>query len=124
MSIYQLWLNAKKAERLVVNVRRGFEDMMVAEFGIPEDFECTKNINIDDLKIQIVGRMNKVVNSDKLLELAAEHGLSDHLETLFRWKPEVSVAAWKNADVSITAPLADAITTTSSRPTFKITVKE
>jgi hypothetical protein len=124
MSIYQAWLNAKEAEKLVVSVRRGLEDQMFKEFGIPEDFEGTKNFAIDELEIQIVGRKDKKVNSDKLQDLAAEHGLSDHLPTLFRWKPEVNAAAWKNADAAITTPLLDAITTTTGRPTFKITVKE
>lgn len=124
MSVYLAWINAKKAEELAIGVRRGLEDQMVAEFGLPEDFEGTKNFAIDDLEVKIVGRKDKKVNSDKLQDLAAEHGLSDHLPTLFRWKPEVNAAAWKNADASITTPLLGAITTTTGRPTFKITVKE
>jgi hypothetical protein len=124
MSIYVAWINAKKAEELAISVRRGLEDQMVEEFGLPDDFEGTKNFSVDDLEVKIVGRKDKKVNSDKLQDLAAEHGLSDHLPTLFRWKPEVNAAAWKNADESITAPLLDAITTTTGRPTFKITVKE
>ena len=124
MSVYVAWMNAKKAEELAISVRRGLEDQMVEEFGLPEDFEGTKNFAVDDLEVKIVGRKDKKVNSDKLQDLAAEHGLSDHLPTLFRWKPEVNAAAWKNADAAITTPLLDAITTTTGRPTFKITVKE
>ena len=47
------------------------------------------------------------VNSDKLQELAAEHGLTDHLPSLFRWKPEINMTVWKAADASITTPLLD-----------------
>lgn len=124
MSIYEQWLEAKERERVAIADRRGFEDLMVKEYAIPENFDGTRNFNFDQFEIKIEGRITKKVDSEKLQDLAAEHGLSDHLPTLFRWKPEVNAAAWKNADASITAPLLDAITSTSNRPTFKITVKE
>jgi hypothetical protein len=97
---------------------------MVKEFAIPENLDGTKTFHFDDLEIKIEGRITKKVDSDKLQDLAAEHGLTNHLQTLFRWKPEIAAAAWKKADPSITTPLLDAITSTSGRPTFKITVKE
>jgi len=65
--------------------------------------------------------LNRKIDSGKLQDLAAEHGLSDHLSTLFRWKPELDMKSWRNADESITKPLLDAITTTPSRPSFAIT---
>ena len=55
-------------------------------------------------------------------ELAAEHGLTDHLSTLFRWKPEINMAIWKAADESITKPLAAAITAKPGRPSFTIDI--
>jgi hypothetical protein len=64
------------------------------------------------------------VDSEKLQELAAEAGLTDHLSTLFRWKPEIEMKAWKATDPSITSALADAITVTPGRPSFTITIKE
>ena len=67
--------------------------------------------------------MNRKVDSDKLQELAAENGLTEHLSTLFRWKPDIDAKAWKAADESITRPLMGAITTTPSRASFVI-IKE
>ena len=124
MSLYAQWLEAKERERIAVEDRRGFEDLMVKEFAIPENFDGTRNIEFDNIEIKIEGRITKKVDSDKLQDLAAEHGLTNHLQTLFRWKPEIIAAAWKKSDPSITTPLLDAITSTSGRPTFKITVKE
>ena len=43
-------------------------------------------------------------------ELAAEFGLTEHLASLFRWKPEINMAVWKATDEAITKPLAAAIT--------------
>jgi hypothetical protein len=125
MSLYQAWLNAKQTEETAVKVRRDLEDQMVKEFNVAPTMEGTKNITTSDgFLVKIVGRMTRKVNAERLQELAAEHGLSDHLASLFRWKPEINSDQWESADPSITTPLLDAITTTSGRPTFKIIVKE
>ena len=125
MSLYQAWLNAKHTEETAVKVRRDLEDQMVKEFNVSETLDGTKNITTSDgYLIKVVGRMTRKINAEKLQELAEEHGLSDHLSSLFRWKPEINSEQWAAADSSITTPLLDAITTTSGRPTFKITIKE
>jgi len=54
-------------------------------------------------------------------EIAAEAGLTEHLSSLFRWKPEINMSAWKNADEKITTPLLGGITTTPGRASFTIT---
>ena len=125
MSLYQAWLNAKQTEETAVKVRRDLEDQMVKDFNVSETLDGTKNITTSDgYLIKVIGRMTRKVNAEKLQELAEEHGLSDHLSSLFRWKPEINSEQWAAADSSITSPLLDAITTTSGRPTFKITIKE
>jgi hypothetical protein len=125
MSVYQAWLNAKQTEETAVKVRRDLEDQMVKDFQISSTLDGTKNITTSDgFIIKIVGRMNRKINAEKLQELAEEHGLSDHLSSLFRWKPEINSDQWAAADPSITQPLLDAITTTAGRPTFKIIIKE
>ena len=121
VSLYQQWLNAKQIEAAAVKTRRDIEDQLVKQFQIPEGLEGTKNIEAEQYKIKIEGRINRKVNSDKLQELAAEHGLTDHLASLFRWKPEINMTVWKAADTSITTPLLDAITATPGRPSFTIT---
>ena len=120
----QLWIEAKAAEAAAIKQRREMEDKLVKQFDIPENLDGAKNIDADAYKIKIEGRINRKVNADKLQELAAEHGLTDHLSSLFRWKPEIAMTAWKAADSAITTPLLDAITATPGRPSFTITVKD
>jgi len=124
MTIYQDWIEAKAAEAMAIKQRRAIEDIMVKSFEVAEDFEGTKNIEAETFKIKIEGRINRKVNADKLQEIAAEHGLTDHLSSLFRWKPEIAMTAWKAADKAITTPLLDAITATPGRPSFTITAKD
>jgi len=120
-SIYQQWLNAKAIETAAIKTRRDLEDAMVKTFGVAETLEGTLNFDADTYKVKIEGRINRKINADKLQELAAEHGLSDHLASLFRWKPEINAFAWKAAKPEITTPLLDAITATPGRPSFTIT---
>jgi hypothetical protein len=121
MTIYQQWLDAKKAEKDAVAMRRDLEDQMIDSIGVPPDLDGTMNADADGYKIKITGRMNRKVDSDTIQDIAAEHDLTEHLSSLFRWKPEISMAAWKAADDSITRPLLGGITTTPGRPSFTIT---
>lgn len=121
MSIYQRWIDAKEAEKAAIELRRAIEDELVMDLDIAKTLDDTQNIEADGYKVKVVGRLDRKVNSDKLQDLAAEHGLTQHLSSLFRWKPQVNVSAWESADPLITAPLQDAITTTNGRPSFTIT---
>jgi hypothetical protein len=121
MTLYQQWLDAKAEEKKAMDERRSIEDQLVAELGIAKTLDGTQNVESDGFKIKIVGRLDRKVNSDKLQDLAAEYGLTEHLSSLFRWKPEINASAWKSADPRITEPLQDAITTTNGRPSFTIT---
>jgi hypothetical protein len=123
-SIYQQWLNAKAIETAAIKTRRDLEDAMVKSLGIAENLDGTVNVDADIYKVKIEGRINRRVNADKLQELAAENGLTEHLASLFRWKPEINAAAWKAAKPEITKPLLDAITATPGRPSFTITYKD
>ena len=123
-SIYQQWLNAKAIETAAIKTRRDLEDAMVKSLGIAENLDGTVNVDADIYKVKIEGRINRRVNADKLQELAAENGLTEHLASLFRWKPGINAAAWKAAKPEITKPLLDAITATPGRPSFTITYKD
>ena len=120
MNLYQQWLDAKEDEKAAIELRRSIEDQLVVALGIEKTLDGTQNIDADGYKVKVVGRLDRKVNSDKLQDLAAEFGLTQHLSSLFRWKPEVNASAWKSADVSITEVLQDAITTTNGRPSFTI----
>ena len=118
------WTLAKKAESEAVEARRQAEDVMLKRLGIDPSFDGTENYEIGRYKVKIVGRLNRKIDADKLQEIARDNGLTDHLSALFRWKPDINVAAWKATDESITRVLLDAITTTAGRPSFTITTKE
>lgn len=119
-----MWLAAKDAEREAVEDRRRIEDRIKSLVGVAENLEGTETVDPDRYTIKIVGRIDRKVDSDKLQELAAEFGLTDHLSSLFRWKPEINMAVWKATDEAITKPLAAAITAKPGRPSFTITSKE
>jgi hypothetical protein len=118
------WLRHKTDEEKSTTERRKIEDQMVKLLAIAENFEGTETAEPEGFVVKISGRIDRKVDGDKLQALAAEAGLSDHLATLFRWKPELNMAVWKTTDQAITKPLADAITAKPGRASFKITIKE
>ena len=120
-TFYQRWLDAKKLEGVAIKERRELEDLMVKEFAIPKDLNTTINREAEGYKVKIEGRINQKIDADKLQLLAAEAGLSEHLSSLFRWKPEINAKVWNAAADAVTAPLLGAITSTPGRPTFSIT---
>jgi hypothetical protein len=121
MSLYQRWLDAKKMEALAVAERRELEDQMAAQFALPKDLDGTVKVEENGYIIRMEGRISKKIDADKLQLLAAEAGLSEHLSSLFRWKPEINAKAWGAAADAVTQPLLGAITSTPGRPTFTIT---
>jgi hypothetical protein len=119
-----MWLVSKKQEEDATADRRDIEDHIKKLAAIAENLEGTETVEPGRFEIKIVGRIDRKVDGDKVQELAAEFGLTDHLAKLFRWKPEINMAIWKAADESITKPLAGAITAKPGRPSFKIIPKE
>lgn len=114
------WLEAKEAERVAIEKRRDLEDAMRKAASIRDDVEGTETLALEGFRVKVVGRIDRKVDADKVQELAAEHGLTDHLSKLFRWKPEINMAIWKSTDEAITKPLAAAITAKPGRPSFTI----
>lgn len=115
------WVQAKEAEKIAQDERRSLEDKMVALINVAEDFEGTQNAEAGSYKIKLTGRLNYRIDANRLQDVAAEHGLSDYLSSLFRWRPEINAKSWKAAEAGITRPLLEAITTTPGRPSFAIT---
>jgi len=116
------WMEAKRVEEEAARVRRDLEDEIVRSLNVSPALEGTSRYESDGYDIRIVGRIDRKVDSDLVQQIAAEHGLSAHLSSLFRWKPEINAAAWKAADESITKPLMAAITAKPGRPSFKISI--
>lgn len=116
----EAWMQAKEDERGATERRREIEDQIRALANIADDSEGVQNVDAGAWKVKVTCRLDRKVDSDKLQDIAAEHGLSDHLSTLFRWKPEINAKAWDRADPAITTALAGAITTKPGRPSFAI----
>ena len=119
-----LWLDAKAREASATEERRAIEDRIKEIVRLPDDLDGDETVERDGYVIKMVGRIDRKVNSEQLQELAAEAGLTDHLSSLFRWKPELNMGVWKNTDESITGALAPAITAKPGRASFSITTKE
>jgi len=115
------WLALKETERQATEARREIEDQLIGLVNSKPDGSATTKF--DGVTIKVTTRLNRRIDGDLLQDLATEHGLTDHLGTLFRWKPDLNLAAWKAADPSITDPLLDAITTSEGRPSFNITTE-
>jgi hypothetical protein len=122
--LYADWLHWKQAEERAQSARRHVEDQIKASAKLPDDLDGTKTIEADEYIVKVTGRIDRKVDADKLVELAAEAGLTEHLGSLFKWKPDINMSVWKHADESITRPLAGAITAKPGRPSFKIELKE
>lgn len=120
----RMWLAAKQAEKNATEDRRDIEDHIKKLARIADSLEGTETVEPGRYEIKIAGRIDRKVDAEKVQELAAEFGLTDHLATLFRWKPELNMSVWKAADATITGPLASAITAKPGRPSFNVTPKE
>lgn len=118
------WMDAKDAEQRAIEHRREIEDQMAQLAKVRADLDGTETVEAGHYTVKIVGRIDRKIDAERLQELAAEHGLTSHLSSLFRWKPEINMTAWKQAAPEIVRPLADAITAKPGRPSFKITIKE
>jgi hypothetical protein len=119
------WERHKEAERAAVEARREIEDAIVKMLEVPENLDGTKSLDIvEGTTLRITGRIDRKVDGDKAQEIAAEHGLQAHLPALFRWKPEINLTAWKNADPKITAPFNDCIVSKPGRPSFAVVTKK
>lgn len=116
----EAWMQAKEDERTATERRREIEDQIRSLANIADNSEGVQNVDAGAWKVKVTCRLDRKVDSDKVQELAAEHGLSDHLSTLFRWKPELNMKAWDRADPAITNALAGAITVKPGRPSFAI----
>ena len=118
------WMRYKAAEEEATTERRKIEDQIVKLLAMSENFEGTETAEPEGFVVKISGRIDRKVDGDKVQELAAEFGLTEHLAKLFRWKPEINLTIWKATDETITKPLAAAITAKPGRPSFKIITKD
>ena len=124
MNLYEQWMEAKAAESEMTARRRAIEDEMTKSLQITEEWEGSYTMKDGGFKINVKRAFTRKVDGKKLSAIASEFGLQDYLPTLFRWKPEVNMKAWKDTEPSITDKLAQAVTTTPGRVSFKIEEEE
>jgi hypothetical protein len=118
------WQRAKEMERIATEHRRAVEDELAKRMELPADLDGVRALKVGDLDVKVTGRINRKVDADEVQKLAAAAGLEAHLSSLFRWKPEINLSAWKAADPAITTPLLGAITSEPGRPSFAVTSKK
>lgn len=124
MNLYQQWIDAKAAETEITARRRAIEDEITKSLKVTEDWEGSYTMKDNGFKINIKRTFTRKVDDKKLTDIAAENGLQDYLKTLFRWKPEINMKAWKDTDINVTDKLAQAVTTTPGRVGIKIEEEE
>ena len=121
-ALYEKWIELKNLEKETADLRRLLEDVLIHKLNISDSFEGTMSVISDDIKVKIIGRMTRKIDSDKLQELANENGID--ISTLFRWKPEINTLVWKATHDDITKHLMGAITTVPARASFSITKEQ
>ena len=124
MNLYQQWMEAKAAETEMTARRRAIEDEMAKSLQITEDWEGSYTMKDGGFKINIKRAFTRKVDDKRLTAIANEFGLQEYLSTLFRWKPEINLKAWKDTEPSVIDKLAQAVTTTPGRVSFKIEEEE
>lgn len=124
MNLYEQWMEAKAAETEMTARRRALEDEMTKSLQITEDWEGSYTLKDGGFKINVKRAFTRKVDDKRLTAIANEFGLQEYLSTLFRWKPEINLKAWKDTEPSVTDKLAQAVTTTPGRVSFKIEEEE
>lgn len=124
MNLYQQWIEAKAAETEMTARRRAIEDEITKSLRITDDWEGSYTMKDGGFKINVKRAFTRKVDGKKLSAIADEFGLQDYLPTLFRWKPEIDMKAWKDTEPAVTEKLAQAVTTTPGRVSFKIEEEE
>lgn len=100
--------------------REKLEADLILALGIEQGKEGVQTDKKHGYKIVVTQKINRTIDCDLLQEIAKEKGLSEHLSTLFRWKPSIDMKAWKSASENITTPLLGAITAKYGKPSVKI----
>jgi hypothetical protein len=117
------WEEAKRGEKGWQDQRRLIEDE-IAKHLILGELDSTQTVKAGQYKMRVTQRVNRRIDTDALQELAAENGLEAHLADLFRWKPELNLRQWNDADEGIRKALQGAITSKPGRPSFALITDE
>ena len=117
-NMYAQWLELKRREDETRALRNALETKMAE--GIPEDWEGSKTWSDGPYKIKASRKFSRKVDPVAVRKIAETYGMTDYIDVLFRWQPEVDARAWKGADETNTKLFNDAITTTPTKVGFSI----
>ena len=124
MNLYEQWMEVKAAETEMTTRRRAIEEEIAKSLAVPEDWEGSYTMKDGGFKINVKRAFTRKVDDKRLTALANEFGLQEYLSTLFRWKPEINLKAWKDTEPSVIDKLAQAVTTTPGKIGIKIEEEE
>jgi hypothetical protein len=88
--VYEKWLDAKEREKNAIDARRLIEDELVSLLGVDLSSDGSKTYKPEGYKVKTTVRINRTVDAEKLQEIAADKGLSEHLGELFKWRPSIN----------------------------------
>lgn len=108
---------AKEAEEKAAAKRRAL-DIQIANLVRPETVEGSTTAKVGDYKVSVTYAFNRRVDSDAVKDNFDKLPLS--VQALFRWKAEVDLAAYREADSTTRALASTYITETPARPTVRI----
>ena len=117
---YEKWLEAKEAENQAKKRRMEIEDKISLRLELDDQKEQTKTHNFDGYKVKIQQRLNRSIDSERLIEIATYEGILEKVQELFRIKYEVNKKAWESTDDAVTNLLVEAITVKPGRPSYAI----
>lgn len=129
----QQWLDAKKALDAAKELEMQYRNAVVAAFPFDEDKkEGTQNLDLaNGFKLKVVKKQNYNLSSegtDDILtayENAAgtpeEHGRRKLItERLVKWKPELSITEYREADAELLKMLESVLTITDGSPALTL----
>jgi len=124
-TLSEKWKELKEEEKRIKKERENIENLIFELMEVDDKKEGTETIETDNNVLSVRTRLNRKVDGEKLQLLARENGLPfDILSTLFRWKAEVELKNWRNADCKITDILKDAITEKPAKPSIIVKERE
>jgi hypothetical protein len=69
-----------------VATRREIEDYLTSiSLQLSEDLDSSLTFDAGDFEMKVTGRLNRKVDADEVNRIAQENGLTEQVNSLFRW---------------------------------------
>ena len=120
IEIIQELYQVKAKESELKQRRIELEAELEAAIKVPEEWEGSRTRMVGPYKVKLNKRINVTINADTLKRVAEANGLTDRLDTLFRWKVELIKKAWKAAPEKERAVFAEAMESKPGKASFNI----